>query len=156
MKKFSVTIVLCLSIVIFLWAQPRKPAATQPKKPASAQTKTSAGGTQASFDRGKQIYMTVCVACHQKDGGGVPRLNPPLIKTDYVLGDKTRLVTIILKGLNQPIEIEDEEYNNAMPAQAQLTDLQIADVLTFVRNNFGNKASAITPAEVKAVRAKTK
>lgn len=156
MKKFIVTVVLCLNIAFFLWAQPKKPAQTQAKKPASAQTKTSAGGAQASAERGKQLYLKVCAACHQKDGGGVPRLNPPLIKTDYVLGDKTRLITIVVKGLNQPIEIDDEEYTNAMPAQAQLTDLQIADVLTFVRNNFGNKASAITPAEVRAVRAKTK
>lgn len=156
MKKFFVTVVLCVSIVFFLWAQPRKPGATKAKKPASAQTKTTAGGTQASFERGKQLYSKICVACHQKDGGGVPRLNPPLIKTDYVLGDKTRLITIILKGLNQPLEIEDEEYTNPMPPQVQLTDQQIADVLTFVRNNFGNKASAVTPSEVKAVRAKTK
>lgn len=156
MKKFFVTIVLCVSIVFLLWAQPRKPAATQARKPASAPTKLTAGPTQASVERGKQIYSKVCAACHQKDGGGVPRLNPPLIKTDYVLGDKTRLINIVLKGFNQPIEIDDEEYTNPMPPQPQLTDQQIADVLTFVRNNFGNKASAVTPAEVKVVRAKTK
>lgn len=154
MKKFFVTIVLCVSIVFYLWAQPKKPAQTQPKKPASAQAKT-AGVTQASTERGRQLYLQICAACHQKDGGGVPRLNPPLIKTDYVAGDKTRLIRIVLKGLNEPIEIDGEEYTNAMPGQPHLTNQQIADVLTFVRSNFGNKASAITPAEVKAVRAKT-
>ena len=100
--------------------------------------------------------MSTCITCHQRDGGGVPRLNPPLIKTEYVLGDKTRLINIVLKGLNQPLEIEDDTYTNVMPAFAQLTDQQIADALTYVRNNFGNKASAVTLAQVKIVRAKTK
>jgi len=62
----------------------------------------------------------------------------------------------MLKGMNEPIEIEDEEYHNPMPPHAQLSDQQIADVLTFVRNSFGNKASAVTPTEVKSVRAKVK
>ncbi len=96
------------------------------------------------------------MACHQKDGGGVQNLNPPLIKTTWVLGDKTRLTRIILKGMNQPIEIDGEEYTNAMSPFAHLNDQQIADVLTYIRNSFGNKASAITSAEVKAIRAKTK
>jgi mono/diheme cytochrome c family protein len=88
------------------------------------------------------------------DGGGVPRMNPPLIKTKYVLGDKKQLITILLKGLNEPLEIDDDEFHNPMPPQPQLTDQQIADVLTFVRNNFGNKASAVSTTEVKNVRAK--
>ncbi len=162
MKKVIITLTLSIVVVILLWAQPKKPLATQQKKSTTTQTKKSTAvqakapaGAQASIERGRQTYSQVCAACHQKDGGGVPRLNPPLIKTEYVLGHKTRLISIILKGLNQPIEIDDEEYTNPMPPQSHLTDQQIADVLTFVRNNFGNKASAVTTAEVKAVRAKT-
>ena len=83
-------------------------------------------------------------------------MNPPLIKTKYVLGDKKQLITILLKGLNDPIEIDDDEFHNPMPPQPQLTDQQIADVLTFVRNSFGNKASAVTPTDVKNVRSKLK
>lgn len=110
----------------------------------------------ASIARGKVLYQNICLACHQADGSGVPRMNPPLIKTSFVLGDKTKLITIILKGLNDDVEIEGEYYSNPMPPQAQLKDQEIADVLTFVRNSFGNKASAVKPAEVKAVRAKIK
>lgn len=163
MKKGSITLVLCIVVGLFLWAQPKKPVATQQKKTTSTQTKKvtatspkTVAGVETPMTRGKALYMKVCVVCHQKDGGGVPRLNPPLIKTEYVLGDKSRLINIVLKGLNKPLEIEDDTYTNPMPPQAQLTDQQIADVLTFVRNNFGNKAPAITPAEVKAVRAKVK
>lgn len=137
MKKVIVTCVLCFLAAIYLFAQAKK-------QPAS----------QASLKRGKSVYETTCVVCHQKDGGGVPRLNPPLKKTKYVLGDKSQLVQIVLKGLNQPIEIDGETYNNVMPSFAQLTDQQIADVLTYVRNSFGNKASAVTVAQVKAERAK--
>lgn len=106
--------------------------------------------------KGNALYKQICASCHQTDGSGVPRLNPPLIKTQYVLGDKKRLIKVLLLGLNEEVEIEGEYYSNPMPSQATLTDQEIADVLTFVRSSFGNKASAITAAEVKAVRATIK
>ena len=86
------------------------------------------------------------------DGLGVDGMNPPLAKTDYVLGDKTRLTNVLLNGL-QGVDIGGEQYHGVMPAQATLSDAQIAAVLTYVRNSFGNKASAVSAAEVKAVRA---
>lgn len=105
--------------------------------------------------RGKAIYMQYCLPCHQVDGGGVPNLNPPLIKTSYVLGSKATLVEILTKGFNKGVEVDGDTYTNPMPAQ-NLTDQQVADVLTFVRNSFGNKASAVSAAEVKTIRAKLK
>jgi len=113
---------------------------------------TPASPLAASIARGQRVYKNVCLTCHQADGGGVPNMNPPLSKTSYVLGDKKRLIGIVLNGLKGPNEIEGETYNNSMPAQAYLTDLNVADVLTYVRNNFGNKASAIGPDEVHALR----
>ena len=107
---------------------------------------------KASLTRGAVVYKNVCLTCHQADGYGVPNLNPPLIKTTYVLGDKAKLAHIVLAGLQEPVEINGDEYRQHMPAQAYLTDQQVADVLTYVRNNFGNKASAVQTAEVKAVR----
>ena len=136
MKKMIITGILCLLVVVYLLAQTKQPSA------------------QASIKRGQKVYENTCVVCHQKNGRGVPRLNPPLVKTKYVLGNKSQLVQIVLKGLNQPIEVEGETYNNIMPSLAQLTDQQIADVLTYIRNSFGNKASAVTPSFVKAERAK--
>ena len=105
---------------------------------------------------GEKVYKQYCISCHQADGGGVPNMNPPLINTTYVLGDKEHLIKIILKGLNENIEIDGETFANPMPALNVLKDQEIADVLTYVRNSFGNKASAVTAAEVKAVRAKIK
>ncbi len=139
-----------------------KPSVT-PKVPAkvvapSVAKKASASGKVApslskSIAAGKALYMQTCVACHQVDGGGVQNLNPPLIKTSFVLGTPQKLVNILLKGMFQQ-KVDGETYSNAMPPYNYLSDKQIADVLTYVRNSFGNKASAITPEQVKAVRAK--
>lgn len=107
-----------------------------------------------SAEAGKKVFIKSCLVCHQSDGAGVPGLNPPLGKTDWVTGDKKRLINIILKGLDAPIQVNGEEYANPMPPQPQLTDQEIADVLTYIRANFGNKASPVTVAEVKSVRAK--
>ena len=111
---------------------------------------------QKSITEGEKVFKKYCISCHQADGGGVPYLNPPLIKTSYVLGDKDSLIHIILHGLNQNIEIEGELFTNPMPALNILKDQEIADVLTYVRNSFGNKASAVMPVEVKAMRSKMK
>ncbi|HLO79793.1 MAG TPA: cytochrome c [Chitinophagaceae bacterium] len=111
---------------------------------------------QASITRGKKVYDTYCMPCHMVDGGGVPRMNPPLIKTVYVLGDKKRLIGIVLNGLDEPLEIDGETYSNVMASHAFLKDQEIADVLTYVRNSFGNKATMITPEEVKALREEKK
>ncbi len=80
-------------------------------------------------------------------------MNPPLVKTSYVTGDKKKLITWVLKGSTENIPIDDKTYSNNMPAQNYLKDDQIADILTYVRNSFGNTASAIVPADVKAIRA---
>ncbi len=88
---------------------------------------------------GKAIYMQSCVTCHQADGGGVGNLNPPIIKNNYVLGNKTRLINVILKGLNQQ-DADGEKYRNVMPPLNYLTDKQVADVLTYVRNSYLNSS----------------
>lgn len=105
---------------------------------------------------GEALYKQYCLSCHQADGTGVPGLNPPLIKTSYVLGKKQRLAQILLNGFNEDVEINGAKYENAMPAFNQLTNRQIAAVLTYVRSNFGNKASRVNAAEVGKERAKKK
>ena len=109
---------------------------------------------KASIERGKKVYESTCLACHQVNGSGVPGMNPPLKKTKWVLGDKKTLINIILKGMDEEIEVNDETYSNVMPAFANLSDQEIADVLTYTRNSFGNKASQITEADVKKLRVK--
>lgn len=105
-----------------------------------------------SFVRGKVLYKSHCMSCHQFDGGGVDNLNPPLIQTSYVLGSKVGLINIVLKGFKERVDIDGNNYSNNMPPLNYLTDQQIADVLTYVRNDFGNKATLIKAADVKRLR----
>ena len=153
-RRLSVLLALLLSATLFAQTKSVQKKPTQSK--SSTVSSSSSSGMKASIERGTAIYKSACLTCHQADGAGVPRMNPPLIKTKWVLGDKKQLITLMLKGMNEPIEIDDDEYHNPMPPHKELTDQQIADVLTFVRNNFGNKASPVTANEVKNVRAKIK
>jgi mono/diheme cytochrome c family protein len=155
MKKNKLTIVLACSLFLLaftLMSQTKKPAVPAKK----GRGKGAAVAFKASIGRGKQVYLEQCLACHQADAGGVENMNPPLIKTKWVLGNKTTLVQVVLKGMTGEVDINGDTYHNVMAPHNDLTDQQIADVLTYVRNNFGNKASAVTAAEVKAIRAKTK
>ena len=148
MKKFLAGLALCATFAAPAVAQ-KKPATKAPAK------KTATAIQVPLLAQGKSVYKQYCLTCHMADGLGVDGMNPPLAKTGYVLGDKTRLTKVLLNGL-QGVEIDGEQYHGVMPAQESLTDAQIAAVLTYVRNSFGNKASAVSAAEVKAVRASNK
>ena len=147
MKKM----LLCL----LLWPGLVK-AQTKGKPPVKSIVKPAAGGAlKESVGRGQLLYKAYCLACHQVDGSGVGTLNPPLVK-EWAGGDKKRIVQMILKSSIGKVTVDGDKFSNTMPAQPFLTDQQLADVLTYVRNGFGFKASAVTAAEVKAIRAKTK
>lgn len=107
---------------------------------------------QESVARGQLVYVKECLSCHQADGGGVPHLNPPLDGSDVAGADKTKIIRIVLHGLTDRLPIDGEYYSNSMASHNNLTNTQIADVLTYVRQTFANKASAVLPEEVNAVR----
>lgn len=132
-----------------LFAQTKKSSVVKPET-------ASASDLQASIKRGKVIYASYCLTYHQADGGGVPNLNPPLIQTSYVLGKKEPLIKIVLNGFTEHVDIDGESYSNNMPPLNLLKDQQIADVLTYIRNNFDNKADAVLPSEVQKVRSSVK
>ena len=115
---------------------------------------------------GKEIYMKaapgggLCFTCHQPNGQGLAGQFPPLAGSDWVLGDKEKLIKISLYGLMGPIQVNGVDYNGVMVPPGippgSLTDQQVADVLTYIRNDWGNSASAVTPNEVASVRDKIK
>jgi mono/diheme cytochrome c family protein len=111
---------------------------------------------KTQIESGKKIYQKSCLTCHQANGGGVPKMNPPLINAAFVKGDKKKLIQWVLLGSVKKVPIDGKYYSNNMPAQATLKDQEIADVLTYIRNNFKNKASAITANDVKNTRATNK
>jgi len=149
MRKIFLFSVLFLTVIFCVIAQTQKPI----KKPVP---KPAVNTLESSIARGKAVYNANCLSCHQADGGGVPHLNPPLYENTDIVGDKKKIIAIVLNGMTDRIPIDGEYYSNNMASHKNLSDVQIADVLTFVRNSYGNKASAVTPQEVKAVRAPKK
>lgn len=101
---------------------------------------------------GGKIYSVYCSACHQRNGMGDSQRFPPLGKSEWVTGDKKKLIEILLKGLDGPIEVKGKPYNNIMPQHSFLKDEEIAEVLTHIRKNFGNNESDVTKEEVALIR----
>lgn len=106
-----------------------------------------------SIKRGKEVYTISCQNCHMEDGMGVPGVNPPVAKADYMKKPVSTLIHVILKGQSGEVTVNGKKYNLPMPAQEYLTDIQIADVLNYIKNSWGNKIpGAVTPAMVQALR----
>jgi mono/diheme cytochrome c family protein len=105
--------------------------------------------------KGKKIYETRCLACHQADGGGVPNMNAPLDGSSNVVGNNiARLVKIIKGGYSEKIALDGYYYNNVMTANPDLKEEDIANVLSYVRTSWSNKASKVTVAQVQAAQRK--
>jgi len=109
--------------------------------------------------QGRRIYSLACEGCHKTDGKGALDQFPPLADSEWVLAPgPDRLIRIVLDGLRGPLTVKTLEYNGTMlPWRTQLTDRDIAAVLTFIRGHkdWGHAAAALTPAQVKVVRAST-
>lgn len=101
---------------------------------------------------GGKVYSVYCSSCHQRNGRGDSQRFPPLAESEWVTGDKSRLIRVLLKGLEGPIEVKGQSYNNVMPPHSFLKDEEISEVLTHIRSNFGNTASEISTEEVAAAR----
>jgi len=111
------------------------------------------------FEAGRMVFSKTCVACHQASGLGTPGQFPPLVGSDWVNeAQPGRMIRIVLNGLQGPITVKGQNFNNVMVPWKALSDEDLAAVITFVRQNrdWGNKASAVTPEQVKAVREKIK
>lgn len=111
---------------------------------------------EMQIEAGKVLYKGTCSACHQTDGKGLPDLFPPLAGSDYLLSDSRRAIEIVLNGLSGPIKVNGKDYNSVMAPLSQLNDDEIAHILTFVNNGFGNKGDRVLPEDVTKVRATTK
>lgn len=126
------------------------------KTPEAAHMK---GEALASFKRGKTLYTTkaACFGCHGGDGEGMPNLGPPLAPSEWITESPERLAKILLHGMEGPVKVNGKLYKPAaaMP-KANLTDAEFADVMTYVRNAWGNKASPVSTSLVQKTRAKTK
>ncbi len=123
---------------------------------AGVETRSPEVRINALVDDGAELYMTRCMSCHQMNGRGVAGVFPPLVETEWVTGDKGRLIRVVLNGLTGEIDVEGERYSGAMPPwRSFLDDEQTAQLLSYIRTSWGNEASEVTAAEVTKVRAVT-
>ncbi|WP_073096789.1 copper-containing nitrite reductase [Cyclobacterium lianum] len=100
------------------------------------------------IEAGKKLYMQACFACHQSNGEGVPNAFPPLAQSDYLNADVNRSIDALLYGLSGEIEVNGKKYNSIMPAQ-QLSNEEVANVLTYVYNSWNNNGNLVSPEMVK-------
>ena len=118
----------------------------------SADPKIAGLSKEILMEKGKRVYTQTCFACHMANGEGMPGVFPPLAKSDYLMADKDRAIRAVIKGLAGPIKVNEKDYNGVMPP-VTLSDEQVSQVLTYVRNEWGNTGEIVTADEVRKVRA---
>lgn len=112
------------------------------------------------FADGRQKFLTSCASCHGANGKGANRMGPPLVNSDWVLGNEKRLTLILLHGLEGPIEVDGKKYDApeilpVMPAHSTMDDASIAAILTYIRNEWGNQATPVSRRTVGGMRVLT-
>ncbi len=128
---------------------------------ASVQTAatSAAAGTlslEEQVNAGKALYTGTCSVCHQDSGAGMPGVFPPLAKSDYLAGHSNEeIIKVVLSGLNGPLKVNGQDYNSVMPPMSQLTDDEVANILTYVKNSWDNAGCRISKDDVTKVRAAT-
>jgi nitrite reductase (NO-forming) len=121
-------------------------------------TSASAGGTlsqEGQIKAGEALFAGTCSTCHQANGAGIEGVFPPLAGSDFLLADKQRAIGIVINGLSGPVKVNGKDFNSVMPPMSQLNDDEVANILTYVLNSFGNKGGVVSTAEVSAVRKST-
>lgn len=116
---------------------------------------TGGSASQKKIALGRRVYQQQCATCHQAGGQGVAGVYPTLHGTRWTTGDRGRLIRLVLHGMEGPVEVKGQTYDQLMQPRSYLSDKQVAAVLTYLRQNFGNDASAVQASEVAAVRAAT-
>jgi len=105
---------------------------------------------------GQKLYGRYCLTCHQADGGGVPNMQPPILGGSWVKGDSKALALFVLTGGFNSAERKDSAVDNVMPGFPQLSDEDLAEILSYIRAKFGGGASPVTATEVSEARATLK
>jgi mono/diheme cytochrome c family protein len=112
----------------------------------SLQANSQSNASDTRLKNGQSVYISYCQSCHMEDGNGLPGVFPSLVKTGN-LNDPNRLVKVVLQGMRGPIVVNGEKYNSEM-APTDLTDQEVADVINYIRNTWGNKAPFLNATDV--------
>ncbi len=130
-------------------SQPNMDAVTTATRAAASGTLTQQDQVQA----GLALFAGTCSVCHQANGAGLAGVFPPLAKSDFLAADARRAIDVVLHGLTGKITVNGREYNSVMPPMNQLNDDEVANILTYVLNSFGNSGGRILTEDVKKARA---
>ncbi len=153
MKKLSLfAISLCLAFAAGTIAAKTKDDAVHSAEVASANAAT----LDQRIGNGEKLFVANCAACHQANGQGLPGAFPPLADSDYIASDPMKAVHAVLNGLSGPITVNGQDYNAVMPNLSYISDSDVADIVTYVINSFGNKGGEINAAQVASARGGTK
>ena len=124
--------------------------------PADTGAPNAHAAAPAAAGNGQAVFARTCITCHQANGQGLAGAFPPLAASPYATGDKTKLIKLVLNGLTGPVTVDGKHFNGVMPPwKGQLSDAEIAAVLSYVRSSFGNSAGAVSVDEVRQARAAT-
>ncbi len=121
-------------------------------------TKAAAAGNltlEMQIKAGGALFSGACAVCHQANGQGLEGVFPALAKSDFLTANKDRAISVVLNGLTGPVTVNGKAYNSVMPAMSQLADDEVANLLTYVGNSWGNNTGAFSTAQVAKVRAST-
>ena len=110
---------------------------------------------ESQIAAGRALFQGTCSACHQPNGQGIPSVFPPLAKSDFLQQDKKRAIGIVVNGLSGKVTVNGTTYDSVMPPMSQLNDDAIANILTYVLNEFENGGGQILAKQVTDVRAST-
>jgi nitrite reductase (NO-forming) len=119
-------------------------------------TKAAASGTltqEQQVKAGEALFAGTCSTCHQANGAGLPGVFPPLAKSDWIAANPKQSIDVVLHGLSGKVTVNGQDYDSVMPPMNQLNDDEVANILTYVLNSWGNPGGRITAAEVAKVRA---
>ena len=139
----------------FVGAQGKvKELESQMKKAIASDPKIAAMGKEIIMEKGKRVYSQTCFACHQSEGQGMAGVFPSLAKSDYLLADRARAIRGVIKGQTGEMVVNGQKYNGVMPP-VMLNDEQIAQVVTYVMNSWGNTGDIVTVEEVQKIHAES-
>ena len=122
---------------------------------AAADATTGEVTIEQQIAAGEALFAGTCSVCHQADGSGLATVFPPLAGADFLLADSTRAIDVVLNGLVGPVTVNGERYDSVMPPMSQLNDDEIANIVTYALNSWGNDGGRVTREEVAEVRAST-
>lgn len=156
MNRNTTAILLAASFALALSAcakeEPAAPAPSEGKTVATDAAQVVNRTIEEQMARGKTLYSAHCAACHQASGQGLAGAFPPLAESDYLGGGAAAAIDVVINGLKGPITVNGVEYNAVMPNLSYLSDTEVADIVTYVMNSWGNPGGVASPSEVAAAR----